>query len=65
MWTVEKISDSCFKWLKNGQEAIIIYKEGALWKGHVLGASSGVSSDTYRGVAEKVVIIAKECGWDD
>lgn len=65
MWTVEKISNHCIKWLKNGQEAIIIYKEGALWKGHVLGSSSEVSSGTYRGVAEKVIKIAIECGWDD
>jgi len=64
MWKIQKINSHCFKWLKNDQEAIIIYKEGALWKGHVLGAAHEVSAHTYAEVAELVIKIAKDCGWD-
>jgi len=62
-WKVNKIGSHCIKWFKNGQEAIIIYKEGNVWYGNVLGAENEVKGSSYMEVAEKVIILARECGW--
>lgn len=64
MWKVIKINSHCLRWFKNEKEVAIIYKEGDLWKGHVLGASVEASGSSYSEVAEKVIKIAKDCGWD-
>jgi len=63
MWSIKKINNNCIKCLKNDQEAVIIYREGNKWKGHVLGADRLIEGSSFKKVAIDTMALAEECGW--